>query len=157
MRRTGALTATAIALLTLSACGGSDPAPVAAPTSTEPAAPNAQLLVDVPQTIAVPEAFAGTTGFALRTGTGVEAPDGLGRDTWELTEFGVASYVAEAGQVPVIESTTLTGVSRWRAEVTDPLTPDPNPRLQPHLYSVLGEDRTWLAVVEYGSEPGSTE
>jgi len=159
MRRTGALAVTAAALLALSACGSSDPATpaAAAPSSTEPAAPNAEQLVDLPPQLVVPEAFDATAGFALRTGNNVQGPEGQGRDTFELTEFGVATYVAEPGQVPVLESTTLTGVSQWRAEVTDPLTPDPNPRLQPSLRSVPAEDRTWLAVVEYGSEPGSSE
>jgi hypothetical protein len=159
MRRTGVLAVAAATLMTVAACGaeeGPDELAAAAPSSTEPAGPNAELLVDLPQ-LTVPETFDATAGFALRTGTGVQAPEEPGLDTWELTEFGVASYVVEAGGPPVIESTTLTGVSQWRVEVTDPLTPHPDPLVQPHLYSVLGEERTWLALVEYGSQAGSTD
>jgi hypothetical protein len=144
MRRPGVLAVVTAALLALSGCSG-EPAPVE---------PDAELLVDLPELFA-PPAFDAAAGFALTTGTGPQPAGTPGRDTWELTASGVASFAAAAGGRPVIESTTLTGVSRWRVEVADPLTWDP--LAPPSLQSVLGEDTTWLVLVEHGTEAGSTE
>ncbi|MGY1843757.1 hypothetical protein [Modestobacter sp. SYSU DS0875] len=62
----------------------------------------------------------------------------------------MASYLMEAGGPPVIESTTLTGVNQWRVEVADPLTPHPNPLVQPHLYSAIDDQAHGNGKLEKG-------
>ncbi|SDY63760.1 hypothetical protein SAMN05661080_04124 [Modestobacter sp. DSM 44400] len=155
MRRTGVLVVTAALGLTVAACGADGDPPAADGSSADLASSLAPLLEAVPAGLVVPETFDTTAGFALRTGAGAVKRGEDGRDTYEVTPFGVASYAIDDAGVPIIESVSMTGTGQWRLEVSDPLQPDTE--IKPSLVSVVGEETTWLGLVEHGTETGTSK